>query len=148
MATIRPKNAEGYPPVSEELELPLIEAEDLAKTIREGDKDVLVVDCRRNDFAGGHVKGAINEPAQSFAERAELLAQSIPQKKVVFYCMSSNGRGPRCAGYYQQALNNLGIKDKKAYVLKGGILKWVKNFSNEDDLTEGYDEDWWKQQSN
>jgi arsenical-resistance protein 2 len=51
-------------------------------------------------------------------------------KQVVFHCSSSNGRGPRCAAWYEDALNERGIKNN-AHVLSGGIKKWLELYPDE-----------------
>jgi hypothetical protein len=43
---------------------------------------------------------------------------------VIFYCSSSNGRGPRCAGWYQDLLEETGNTISEAAVLEGGIKGW------------------------
>ena len=71
------------------------------------------------------VKTAINIPAQSFhMTRANWfnLLGDIPL--VIFYCSSSNGRGPRCAGWYQDLLEETGNTTSEAVVLAGGIKEW------------------------
>jgi rhodanese-related sulfurtransferase len=49
---------------------------------------------------------------------------------VVFHCSSSNGRGPRCAAWYEDALLEKGMKTN-AYILTGGIKKWTELYPNE-----------------
>jgi arsenical-resistance protein 2 len=57
---------------------------------------------------------------------------------VIFHCSSSNGRGPRCAGWYQDALDE-NHDDKstttgnrsKAYVLTGGIKAWKSAYPDD-----------------
>jgi rhodanese-related sulfurtransferase len=73
------------------------------------------------------VRTAINIPAQSFYPTrltwVELFGK-IPF--VIFYCSSSNGRGPRCAGWFQDALDENGDQIAKSFVLAGGIKGWVE----------------------
>jgi hypothetical protein len=45
---------------------------------------------------------------------------------VIFYCSSSNGRGPRCAGWFQDALDEAGDQVAESVVLAGGIKRWVE----------------------
>lgn len=56
---------------------------------------------------------------------------------VIFHCQSSSGRGPRCAGWYQDALDAAGIAQEtsRAVVLSGGIKAWVKEFGQDEELT-------------
>lgn len=60
---------------------------------------------------------------------------------------SSSGRGPRCAGWMQDYINDIsriGRKtDLKVLVLEGGIKKWVKDF--EGSMVEGFEESYWEQ---
>jgi len=75
------------------------------------------------------VQTAINIPAQTFYyTRLALLniLGGIPM--IIFYCSSSNGRGPRCAGWMQDALHEAGNKNAEPVVLAGGIKNWVKEY--------------------
>lgn len=60
---------------------------------------------------------------------------------------SSSGRGPRCAGWMQDYIDDIskiGRKsDLKVQVLEGGIKKWVKDF--EGSMVEGFEESYWEQ---
>lgn len=46
---------------------------------------------------------------------------------VIFYCGSSQGRGPRVAGWYADALVEENVHTSEAVILEGGI----KNFRRE-----------------
>jgi hypothetical protein len=77
---------------------------------------------------------AINIPAQSFYYTVKTwvkVFENVPL--VIFHCQSSNGRGPRAAGWFQDALDEEGIKTCEAVVLEGGIKKWSVT---QKDLTE------------
>ena len=52
---------------------------------------------------------------------------------VIFYCSSSNGRGPRCAAWFQDTLDEMGATDSRALVLLGGIKRWAET---QKDLTD------------
>jgi arsenical-resistance protein 2 len=60
---------------------------------------------------------------------------------------SSSGRGPRCAGWMQDYIDDVGKFGKKSkvdvLVLKGGIKGWVKDF--EGALMDGFEEKYWEQ---
>jgi hypothetical protein len=74
------------------------------------------------------VRTAINIPAQSFhMTRGNWLKLLGDIPLVIFYCSSSNGRGPRCAGWYQDLLEEKGNKTSEAIVLAGGIKTWSEN---------------------
>jgi len=78
------------------------------------------------------VRTAVNIPAQSFyPTRLTWLEVLREIPVVIFYCSSSVGRGPRCAGWYQDLLDEADIDSSQAFVLEGGIKEWT-----ETDLTE------------
>lgn len=80
------------------------------------------------------VRTAINIPAQSlYPTRWTWLEVLGKVPLVIFYCSSSNGRGPRCAGWFQDTLDEAGRGDSEAAVLVGGIKKWAET---QKDLTD------------
>ncbi|KXN82354.1 Arsenite methyltransferase [Leucoagaricus sp. SymC.cos] len=115
-------------------------ADDVATLIRDptkSNKDFTVIDVRRNDHAGGHVRGSHQCPAQTFYDNAPGYFDKFKDsEEVIFYCQSSNGQGPRCAGWYQDYLNSIGYTSSKAYVLAGGIKGWMSKYKGEDDLVD------------
>ncbi|KAF5356906.1 hypothetical protein D9756_006872 [Leucocoprinus leucothites] len=115
-------------------------AEEVAAFIRDPtktSKDFTVIDVRRNDHAGGHVRGSLQCPAQSFYDDAPGYFEKFKDSEnVIFYCQSSNGRGPRCAGWYQDYLNSVGHTSSKAYVMAGGIKGWMSRFKGEEGLVD------------
>jgi arsenical-resistance protein 2 len=89
------------------------------------------------------IPNAINLPAQTFHQTLPNLISILSQyvwnitneahdrySHVVFHCSSSNGRGPRCAAWYEDALLEKGIKTN-AYILTGGIKKWIELYPTE-----------------
>ncbi|KAF4613837.1 hypothetical protein D9613_008096 [Agrocybe pediades] len=114
---------------------PSMTAEEVASLIRSSATDFAVIDVRRNDHAGGHVRGSHNVHAQTFYDELPEVYQKFKDvPKVIFYCQSSNGRGPRCAGWYQDYLDSQGNKTSSAFVLKGGIKNWLSTFEGQEDL--------------
>lgn len=80
------------------------------------------------------VHTAINIPAQSFYSTRLMWLEILGKVPyVIFYCSSSNGRGPRCAGWYQDMLDDVGNKTSKSFVLAGGIKLWAEKHK---DLTD------------
>lgn len=72
------------------------------------------------------VRSAINIPAHSFYYTRHTLVEALGNVPlVIFYCSSSVGRGPRCAGWFQDTLNEAGKTGSEAVVLVGGIKKWA-----------------------
>ena len=77
-------------------------------------------------------------------------------EKIVFYCSSSVGRGPRCGGWcvygfsvdflclyclstyrYQDYLEANGDQtNSTAYILEGGVKAWLEKFGDQEDLVD------------
>ena len=80
------------------------------------------------------VRGAVNIPAHGFYPCRKTWVEVLGKTPlVIFYCGSSNGRGPRVAGWFQDTLDEVGRKDSEAIVLAGGIKRWAEG---QKDLTE------------
>jgi len=110
----------------------------------------LLVDVRRTDWEGGTIKFSLNLPAQSFYQSRKTLLDLCDRagiKQVIFYCGSSNGRGPRCASWFQDYIDDIAKFSRrsslKVLVLTGGIKGWVKEF--EGSMMEEFDEKYWEQ---
>jgi len=73
------------------------------------------------------VRGAVNIPAHGFYPCRKTWLEVLGKAPlVIFYCGSSNGRGPRVAGWFQDTLDDAGRKDSEAIVLAGGIKRWAE----------------------
>ncbi|KAF8581209.1 hypothetical protein K439DRAFT_1636366 [Ramaria rubella] len=91
-------------------------------------------------MVGGHVKGSFNYRAQDFYPQRDTFGErfkGVPE--VFFYCGSSNGRGPRVAGWYQDWLDANDTTSSRALVLSGGIKAWLTRNATDPSLTEDYD---------
>ncbi|KAG7054383.1 Rhodanese-like protein [Colletotrichum scovillei] len=107
-------------------------------------RDFLLVDVRRDDFEGGTISTSINFPAQSLYQTRPIIHQLCKQagiKRVIFYCGSSNGRGPRSANWLQDYFDELGETAVQAVILKGGIKGWVRRYGGR--MMDWYDEKAW-----
>ncbi|KAG7088526.1 hypothetical protein E1B28_012509 [Marasmius oreades] len=107
-------------------------------------RDFLLVDVRRTDWEGGTVATSINLPAQSLYPTRSVIYQMVKQagvKQVIFYCGSSNGRGPRSAAWLQDYIDEVGDQEMKALVMKGGIKGWVRKYGGHH--MDWYDEKFW-----
>lgn len=63
------------------------------KSGKEPRKDFVVVDVRDDDYAGGNIKGAINEPSQEFLKNVDgLVRQTKDVPLVIFHCALSQVR--------------------------------------------------------
>ncbi|KIK95462.1 hypothetical protein PAXRUDRAFT_826994 [Paxillus rubicundulus Ve08.2h10] len=114
---------------------------DLIKNPEPSTQSFVVIDVRRNDRGGGHVRGSVQCPAQTFYDDLPKFHEDYKDtKQVIFYCGSSNGRGPRCAKWYQDYLNEQGNNRSKAFVMTGGINKWLSMYKEREDLTSGLED--------
>ncbi|KAK4152680.1 arsenical-resistance protein 2 [Chaetomidium leptoderma] len=116
-------------------------------------RDFLLVDARRADCTGGTVRGAMNLPAHSFYPTRRTLYGLCKQagiNKVIFYCgesklprdiCSSLGRGPRCAAWMQDYVQEV-RGDLESQVMIGGIRGWVQAYGGS--MMDGYDEKVWQ----
>lgn len=81
--------------------------------------DVQLVDVRRpEEFAAGHIEGAVNYNFQG-ADFNKEVAQLDKNKPVLVYCRSG-----RRSGAASQKLESMGFTE--IYDLKGGYLNWTK----------------------
>eukprot|EP01006_Ploeotia_vitrea_P064217 TRINITY_DN87283_c0_g1_i1.p1 TRINITY_DN87283_c0_g1~~TRINITY_DN87283_c0_g1_i1.p1 ORF type:complete len:147 (-),score=43.47 TRINITY_DN87283_c0_g1_i1:45-485(-) len=91
-----------------------------------------VIDCRDDDYAGGHIDGARNIPAYKFGSVVSDLVAELKDKdvKVVFHCMQSQIRGPQCAQVFLSELGKQsGGKAKcSVYILSGGFRRFVTHW--------------------
>ncbi len=94
--------------------LEAVSAEALLRRLRAG--EVVVLDVRpEEEFAAGHVPGAVNIPL----ERLEESLASLPQgREVVAYC-----RGPHCLLAFE-AVERLRAAGRVARRLEGGMPEW------------------------
>jgi arsenical-resistance protein 2 len=111
--------------------------------------NILIIDTRRTDYSGGSIRGSLNIPAQGFWwNRGALyeLAYKADIEWVVFTCGSSNGRGPRTAGWFlEHVRNTVGDENMQVAVLEGGVKGWVKEGKEYTALMDGFEESYWKE---
>lgn len=95
-------------------ELEAVPAKEILKRSREG--SVTVLDVRPpEEFAAGHLPGAVNIPVRDLAKRLKELPKT---KEVIAYC-----RGPYCLMSYD-AVAMLRKKGLKARRLEAGLPEW------------------------
>jgi len=83
------------------------------------DGDVQLVDVRRpEEFAAGHIEGAVNYNFQG-ADFNKEVAQLDKSKPVLLYCRSG-----RRSGAASKKLKTMGFTE--IYDLRGGYLNWAK----------------------
>ena len=87
-----------------------------AKAIMDAESDYIIIDARTDEeFAAGHIEGAIMIPEYEIADRAE---KELPDKEqlILVYCRS--GRRSKIAS---EELVKLGYTNVKEF---GGIIDW------------------------
>ena len=93
----------------------LLTKEELAKRIRRKD-DLMVVDVRpKEEYAAGHVPGAVSIPVAELKRRLKELPKN---KEIVAYC-----RGPFCA-FAPEAARYLDKKGFRTSILDTGLPDW------------------------
>lgn len=87
-----------------------------AKTIMDTEKDYIVIDARTaEEFATGHIEGAILIPEYEILDRAE---KELPDKDALILVYCRSGRRSKIAS---EELVKLGYTNVKEF---GGIIDW------------------------
>lgn len=87
-----------------------------AKTIMDTETDFYLIDARtEEEFAEGHIEGAILIPEYEVADRAE---KELPDKDALILVYCRSGRRSKIAS---EELVNLGYTNVKEF---GGIIDW------------------------
>ncbi|KAH6971030.1 Rhodanese-like domain-containing protein [Ilyonectria sp. MPI-CAGE-AT-0026] len=110
------------------------------------DRDFILVDLRRNDHEGGTIRGSINLPAQSLYPTIPTIYNMFKAaglRKVIWYCSSSRGRGPRAAGWFSDYIVDSGDEVMESLILVGGIKGWVTEGGEFLEWMNGYDAAAW-----
>ena len=108
------------------------------------------MDCRDDDVKGGKIVGSLHLPDSEFdINSIETIMKEVESKKdkdvdIVFHCMESARRGPRCARRFYEAMKLWNDHDSNITirVLIGGFDQWIRNFYGTD-MIEDYDDDYW-----
>lgn len=87
-----------------------------AKEIMDTEQDYIIIDARtEEEFAQGHIEGAILIPEYEVKERAE---KQLPEKDALILVYCRSGRRSKIAS---EELVNLGYTNVKEF---GGIIDW------------------------
>ena len=115
---------------------------DLAVLLRDPETQpkVHVVDVRDSDRAGGHIKGSHHLPSESFLSNIDEYAVKWPKdSKIVFHCMMSQIRGPRCARAFARACKqHRGDDAPTVYILDQGFRYIAANHGSFSDIVEDF----------
>lgn len=80
------------------------------------------------------IKTSINLPAHTiYPSRSDLARTLSRYDQVITFCGSSQGRGPRAAGWLRDAMKQGGYKTE-VLVMEGGIKGFVKAYGDDQDL--------------
>ena len=95
-----------------------------AKQLMDTEQGYIIIDARtEEEFAEGHIAGAILIPEYEIAERAEA---ELPDKDALILVYCRSGRRSKIAS---EALVNLGYTNVKEF---GGIIDWPYETTTED----------------
>ena len=124
-------------------------------------KRFLIVDVRDDDHQGGNVWGSIHCPDSDFVSHMPRLLTTINELQqhggddekiiVIFHCMESIMRGPRCARrlhmFFEQHGQEPVVFRRKSpvviRVLMGGADRWIRRFHGETTMVENFNDDFW-----
>merc|ERR1712087_1040964 len=96
----------------------------------------VVVDLRKSDYSGGHVKGSMQVPSMEVIGNTDKIIKQLENYDlVIFHCMISMHRAPQCAQYYKSRLHALG-RNQAVVILEGGYSRWREMFSRNPALIE------------
>jgi rhodanese-related sulfurtransferase len=146
-----------------------LDGEVLKERVLSAPQTVLVLDSRDDDAVGGHIAGALHWPDSTFDDRFKELLGIINERRtlmldlpggtghegggghllVVFHCMESARRGPRCAhklyNYLSTASGSLSSTPCPVVVkvLIGGADRWLRKNYKSSALVDDFDDRYW-----
>ncbi|KAE8958760.1 hypothetical protein PR003_g13780 [Phytophthora rubi] len=103
-------------------------------------KRPLIIDVRDTDYAGGHIRSAINIPEDNFMDDDDvdaLVEKYKDENAIVFHCMMSQVRGPSCAKRFKARMEIVleGINHKpRVLILHSGNERFERIYKGESDL--------------
>lgn len=118
-----------------------VDASAVAELVRDAPASVAILDLRKQDFAGGKIRGALNIPAQStthsIADLYELFA-AAGKTRIVVHCALSRDRATRVWGWLEdyKLQKAEGSKGPDVVILKDGF-KAFKELPGAADLIDG-----------
>ncbi|MBF0256531.1 MAG: rhodanese-like domain-containing protein [Gammaproteobacteria bacterium] len=99
----------------------LVDAEQVIELVQ-NQPDLLLLDSRRaEEFAKGHIEGALNLMDLDMTEQGLAELAQSKQRPLLFYC-----NGPRCLRSSNAAKLALGWGYTKIYWFRGGWMAWTE----------------------
>lgn len=129
------------------MDLSFLSAEDV-KAILLGPPEELektaIIDVRDEDFAGGHVKGAVNVPSELFRDDQHVddtlqRLAAAGKERIVVHCALSQQRGPAAARRIQERLDaalGSGAKMPQVQVMEKGFRRFGELYGEDSSLVE------------
>ncbi|GMF11602.1 unnamed protein product [Phytophthora lilii] len=105
----------------------------LAEILRDpnlSSKRPIIIDVRDTDYAGGHIRSAINIPEENFMDDDDvdaLVEKYKDEDAIVFHCMMSQVRGPSCAKRFKARMEIVLEEAKhkpRVLILHGGYERF------------------------
>ena len=113
----------------DEQELPCLSGQDLADCLTDGTRRVVVVDVRGHDVGSRVIHTAVNVPSSTFPRYIPALIRTYgAYDLMVFHCMRSMCRGPRCARQMAAALRSHPECRVRVALLAGGFQQFDADF--------------------
>jgi Cdc25 family phosphatase len=116
----------------------------IAKLIR--DKrldDFIIIDVRDEDVLFGRIPNSVHIPSRNYESMLPDLVKTYSTKKaVIFHCMHSEIRGPKCAAMFKEMLP--ARHPTKICLLAGGFECWASKYQDEPDLLDDFNINYWK----
>ena len=136
--------------------------------------NLVIFDVRtpKQDYLGGNIKGSTNIEHQEFMDNIDTIYPKYNKLKyVVFHCMYSQSRGPRCARFYGDYLSDKlsdllklrkdesttkydneikMILDQNIYILKGGFIGFLNKYINDEtnkNWINNFDKQYWNMET-
>jgi len=142
------------PPIVDIKTIDRISAGELATQLRDGygglsNQSPLVVDVRDEEYAGGHIQGALHYPSSTFEARMDELCKVVHEKGVpcvVFYCLRSQLKAPICCDKFDRRICELFSVERstRKCILNGGFIEFLADSGPLSSLVEGLDQMYWE----
>lgn len=117
----------------------------LAELLRDPESSAklpVIIDVRDTDYAGGHIRSAVNITEDNFMDDDDvdaLVNMYKDKDAIVFHCMMSQVRGPSCAKRFKARMEVIleeATHKPRVLILHGGYERFREIYKDEVDLIE------------